>query len=91
MSENLLWLLYFVSGAFSFAGVFYGRWHAIPAIIAGGLLTACGWIILFMVAAEDQRPDWVNLDLSLNICFGTMFAAGGAALAGYLLKRQGKR
>lgn len=87
MNENLLWLLYLVSGAVAFAGIHYRRWRITLAMITGALVTALGWIILFLMTDESERPEWVNLDLSLNICFGLIFAGAGAGLAHFLLMR----
>ena len=90
MNETLLWLLYCVSGALAFAAVYYWRWHVAWAILSGGLLTTIGWLLLFRLTDEEKRPDWVKLDLSLNVTFALIFAAFGAAIAWWLLKRRSR-
>ncbi len=81
MSETLLWLLYCVSAAVAFALVYGQHWRIMPAMIAGALVTAAGWAVLYRLTDVDKRPEWITLDLSLNTCFGLIFAGAGAALA----------
>ena len=88
MNETLLWLLYCVSGILAFAAVHYWRWHTVLAIIAGGVLTGAGWALLYRLTEEEKRPEWIKLDLSLNITFGLIFAVFGAALGWWLLRRR---
>ena len=90
MNETLLWLLYFVSGGVAFGAIYYWRWHAALAVLTGTLVTAIGWLLLFRFTDEDMRPDWVRLDLSLNLSFGLIFAAAGAALGWWMLKRRNR-
>jgi hypothetical protein len=90
LNETLLWLLYAVSGGVAFATVYYCRWRIWQAVLTGGLLTVIGWILLFRLTEEEKRPDWVRLDLSLNLSFGLIFTALGAAIAWRLLSRPGK-
>jgi cytochrome c biogenesis protein CcdA len=90
LNETLLWLAYFASGGASFAAAYYCRWRVWLAIVIGGLVTLIGWLLLFRFTDEDKRPDWIRLDLSLNLCFGLLFAALGAGLAWWLLSRRGK-
>jgi hypothetical protein len=90
LNETLLWLLYVVCGGVSFSAVYYRRWHFGWAIVIGGLITAIGWLLLFRFTDEDKRPNWIRLDLSLNLCFGLLFAGLGAGLAWWLLTRRGK-
>ena len=87
MNETLLWLLYFLSGAAAFAIIFFQRWPITAAMLIGTSVTIAGWAFLYLLAAEDSRPEWWKLDLSLNACFGLIFAAAGAALAHVLLLR----
>ena len=91
MSETLLWLLYGVSGVIAFLATYYRRWHNALAVLAGGLVTTIGWLLLFRFTAEEKRPDWVQLDLSLNVTFGLIFSAIGAALGWWLLRRRDGR
>ena len=88
MNETLLWFLYCVSGGLAFAAVYRWRWHFAWAIISGGLVTAIGWILMFRLTDEENRPDWVRLDVALNVTFALIFATFGAALALWLLKRR---
>ena len=88
MNETLLWLLYCVSGGLAFAAVHCRRWHLAWAIIAGGLVTMIGWLLIFRFTDEEMRPEWLKLDLSLNVTFGLIFAAFGAGLAWWLQKRR---
>ena len=80
MNETLLWLLYCASAAAGFAGVYRLRWRIVPSTLAGTLVTVVGWGILYLAAAEEQRPQWWRLDLSLNASFALIFAGAGAAL-----------
>jgi hypothetical protein len=89
LNETLLWLLYCASGVLAFAAVYYWRWRIVWAIVSGGLLSTIGWILIFGFTDEEKRPDWVKLDLSLNVTFGLIFAAFGAALAWWLLRPRG--
>ena len=89
MNETLLWLLYCVGAGVAFAAVYYRRWHIGLAILAGGLLTGPGWALLYQLTDEEKRPDWVRLDLALNLAFALIFAAVGALFAKWLLTRRG--
>jgi uncharacterized membrane-anchored protein YitT (DUF2179 family) len=89
LNETLLWLLYCVSGIVAFAAVYYARWQIIIAMLPGGLLTGAGWALLYRLTEEQTRPDWVRLDLSLNVTFGLIFAGIGAALGWWLQTRRG--
>jgi hypothetical protein len=81
LSETLLWLLYGTSAAVAFAAVHRLGWRIVPSTLVGTLVTVLGWALLYLVTAEDKRPAWWRLDLSLNASFALIFAAGGAALA----------
>ena len=88
MNETLLWLLYCLSGGVAFAGVYARQWQIVWALLAGGLVTAVGWMLIFQLTDEDKRPNWIKLDLSLNISFGLIFALIGAVSAWWLVSRQ---
>ena len=88
MNETLLWLVYAVSGALAFSAVYYWRWRIAVAILAGGLVTAIGWLLIFRFTDEEKRPDWLKVDLSLNLSFGLIFAAIGAGIGWWLLSRR---
>ena len=90
MNETLLWLVYAVSGGVAFAAVHYWRWRIALAVLTGGLVTTIGWLLIFRLTDEETRPDWVRLDLSLNLSFGLIFAALGAALGWWLVRRRGR-
>ena len=80
MNETLLWLLYCVSAALAFAATYRGRWHIALATLIGGLVTLIGWLLIFRFTEEEARPEWIRLDLSLNLTLGLFFAAAGAFL-----------
>lgn len=88
MSETLLWLLYCISGGLAFAATYYWRWRIPMTVLAGGLLTIIGWLLIFRFTDEEKRPDWVRLDLSLNLTFGLTFTAVGVTLGWWLLSRR---
>lgn len=88
MNETLLFLVYAVSGGMAFAAVYRWRWRIYLAVLAGGLITTIGWLLLFRFTEEEMRPDWVRLDLSLNLTLGLIFAVVGAALGRRFLARR---
>jgi cytochrome c biogenesis protein CcdA len=90
LNETLLWLVFVASGGVAFAAVYYRRWRVWLAVVIGGLLTVVGWLLLFRFTDEEKRPNWIRLDLSLNICFGLFFAGLGAGLGWWLLTRRAK-
>ena len=81
MNEALLWLLYLISGAVAFLAVHKLSWRIVPSILGGAFVTAIGWGLLYLVIAEDKRPAFWRLDLSLNVSFAVIFAGAGAAAA----------
>ncbi|NUT00425.1 MAG: hypothetical protein HOP96_05570 [Sphingomonas sp.] len=81
MNETLLWLLYLVSAAVAFLAVQKLAWRIVPSMLVGTLVSIIGWGILFLLTAEDKRPAFWRLDLSLNASFALIFAGAGAALA----------
>ena len=88
MNETLLWLLYLVSAVVGFLAVQKLGWRLVPAMLAGTLVTVLGWLPIFLLTAEDKRPDFWRLDLSLNASFALIFAGAGAALAFALKNRE---
>ena len=86
MNETMLWLLYCVSGVLAFASVYRGGWPIGLALVWGLLITGAGWALIYQLTDEEKRPDFVQLDLSLNLTFGLIFAATGAAFGRYRLK-----
>ena len=89
MNETLLWLLYCASGGLAFAATYYARLGIIFGVLAGGLLTGAGWAFLYHFTDEERRPQWIRVDLSLNLTFGLIFAAAGAVIGQKLLARRG--
>ena len=89
MSEIALWLLFCVSGVMAFAAIHFQGWHPAIAILSGLLLTGAGWTILYFLTTEKDRPEWVRLDLSLNLSFGLLFVAAGAVAAHYAGRNRG--
>jgi hypothetical protein len=81
LNETLLWLLYLVSAVVAFLTVHRLGWRIVPSMLAGTLVTLIGWIPLYLLTAEDKRPPFWRLDLSLNASFALIFAGIGAALA----------
>ena len=88
MSETALWLLYLLSGAAAFAVVYRLGSRIVPATLVGTAVTVAGWLLLYLLTDEKNRPDWISVDLSLNACFGLIFAGAGAALGQFMLFRQ---
>jgi hypothetical protein len=88
LNETLLWLVYLASGGLAFAAIYHWRWRIFVAVLAGGLVTAIGWLLIFRFTDEELRPDWIRLDLSLNLTLGLIFAVFGAALGRWLLTRR---
>ena len=88
MNETLLWLLYCVSGLVAFSVTYNLNGRPVFAALAGGLLTGAGWFLLYAMTEVEKRPDWVQLDLSLNLTFGLIFAAAGAAIGCWMLSRR---
>jgi 4-hydroxybenzoate polyprenyltransferase len=84
LNETLLWLGYLLSGVAAFALVHRLGWRIVPTMLVGTAVTVAAWLILFLLADEKNRPEWETLDLSLNTCFGVIFAALGAAVAFFL-------
>ena len=81
MNETLLWLLYLVSAAVAFLTVQKLGWRIVPSMLAGTVVTIVGWGMIFLLTAEDKRPVFWRLDLSLNASFALIFAGAGAAIA----------
>ena len=88
MNETLLWLLYLVSAAVAFFTVQKLAWRFVPSMLAGTLVTVLGWLVIYLLTAEDKRPDFWRLDLSLNASFALIFAGAGAALAFAMKSRE---
>ena len=81
MNETILWLLYVVGAAAAFAAVHKLGWRIVPSTIAGTIPTFLGWGLIYLLTAEDKRPAWWRVDLTLNLSFALIFAACGAAAA----------
>ena len=88
LNETLLWLLYLVSAAVAFLAVQKLGWRLVPSMLAGTLVTVLGWLPIYLLTAEDKRPAFWRLDLSLNASFALIFAGAGAALAFALKDRE---
>ena len=88
MNETLLWLLYLVSAAVGFLTVQRLGWRLVPAIFAGAAVTILGWVLIYLLTAEDKRPHFWRVDLSLSVSFAIIFAGAGAALAFALKDRR---
>ena len=90
MNETLLWLLYLVSAIVAFLTVQRLGWRIVPSMLAGTLVTLIGWVPLYLLTAEDKRPEFWRLDLSLNASFAQIFAGVGAALAFAMKDREAR-
>ena len=88
MNETLLWLLYLVSAVVAFLAVQRLGWRIVPSIFAGTAVSVVGWLPIYLLTAEDKRPAFWRLDLSLNASFALIFAGAGAALAFALKDRE---
>ena len=91
MNETLLWLLYLVSAAVAFLTVQQRGWRIVPSMLAGTVVTIVGWGLIFLLTAEDKRPAFWRLDLSLNASFALIFAGAGAAIAFAMKRNQSDR
>ena len=91
MNETLLWLLYMVSAAVAFLAVQKLGWRIVPSMLAGTVVTILGWGLIFLLTAEDKRPAFWRLDLSLNASFALIFAGAGAAIAFAMKSSQSER
>jgi hypothetical protein len=81
LNETLLWLLYLVSAAVAFLTVQKLGWRIVPSMLAGTIVTMVGWGLIFLLTAEEKRPAFWRLDLSMNTSFALIFAGAGAAIA----------
>ena len=90
MNETLLWLLYLVSAIVAFLTVQRLGWRIVPSMLAGTMVTLIGWVPLYLLTAEDKRPEFWRLDLSLNASFALIFAGVGAALAFAMKDREAR-
>jgi hypothetical protein len=88
LNETLLWLLYLVSAVVAFLAVQKLGWRLVPSMLAGTLVTVLGWLVIYVLTAEDKRPAFWRLDLSLNASFALIFAGAGAALAFAMKSRE---
>lgn len=88
MNETLLWLDYALSGGVAFSAVYRWRWRITLAVLTGSLITTIGWLLIFRFTEEEKRPDWIRLDLSLNLTLGLIFAVFGAAIGWQLLSQR---
>jgi len=89
LNETVLWLLYLVSAVTAFLTVQKLGWRIVPSMLAGTAVTVVGWALIFLLTAEDKRPPFWRVDLSLNASFALIFAGAGAALA-FALKDRGR-
>lgn len=81
MNETILWLLYVVGAVAAYGAVQRLGWRIVPSTILGSVPTLIGWALLYLLTAEDDRPAFWRVDLSLNLSFALIFAACGAAAA----------
>jgi hypothetical protein len=79
-----------VSAIVAFLTVQRLGWRIVPSMLAGTLVTLIGWVPLYLLTAEDKRPEFWRLDLSLNASFALIFAGVGAALAFAMKDREAR-
>ncbi len=88
MSENLVWLVYLVSGAIAFALVRFRGWKITPAILGGTVISLVMlWLPLHQLTPRDEANYWFQVELALNGTFCVIFAGAGAAIAFALQSR----
>jgi hypothetical protein len=83
-----LWLLYLLGAAMAFSLIHRRGWRIVPSMFAAAVPTLLGWLIIYLTLAEEDRPTWWRLDLSLNLSFAIIFAAVGAAVAFAMRSRE---
>ncbi|HVL78069.1 MAG TPA: hypothetical protein VM346_02165 [Sphingomicrobium sp.] len=88
MSDTLDWLLYLLSAAGAFALVYRARWRITFSMIAAAGATTALWAGVVLLAPAEDRPNWINIHISLHASFALIFAGAGAGLAQYLRMRQ---
>jgi hypothetical protein len=81
LTESVLWLLYIIGAVIALALVLRGRWRIIPSTLVGTIPTLLGWLAIYFTMAQEDRPPFWRVDLSLNLSFALIFAACGAAVA----------
>jgi hypothetical protein len=80
LNETLLWLAYLVSAVAAYLLVVKLGWRIVPSILAGAFVSVAAWGLLYLLTAEDLRPSFWRVDLSLSISFAVIFAGAGAAI-----------
>jgi hypothetical protein len=88
LNETLLWLAYLASALAAYLLVAKLRWRIVPSILTGAFVSVIAWGILYLFTAEDLRPSFWRVDLSLNVSFAVIFAGAGAALGFAVAGRQ---
>ena len=80
MNETLLWLAYLASGVAAFVLVARLGWRIVPSILAGSAVSVVAWGLVYLFTAEELRPSFWRVDLSLSVSFAVIFAGAGAAI-----------
>ena len=88
MTDSVLWLLYIIGAVVALALVLRRRWRIVPSTFVGMIPTLLGWLAIYLTMAQEDRPKWWRVDLSLNLSFALIFAACGAAFGMFTLSRQ---
>ena len=90
MSDSVLWLLYIIGAVIALALVLRRRWRIVPSTLVGMIPTLLGWLAIYFTMAQEDRPKWWRVDLSLNLSLALIFAACGAA-AGFAMQYRSSR
>ncbi|HXH52613.1 MAG TPA: hypothetical protein VNH53_04175 [Sphingomicrobium sp.] len=88
MSDALDWLLYLMSAAGAYALVDRARWRITFSMLAAAAVTTALWAAVVLLAPKNDRPNWINMHLSLHASFALIFAGVGAGLAQYVASRR---
>ncbi len=80
MNETWLWLAYLATAVAAFLLVVKLGWRIVSSMLAGAFVSLVAWGILYLFTAEDLRPSFWRVDLSLSMSFAVIFAGAGAAI-----------
>ena len=80
MNETWLWLAYLASAVAAFLLVVKLRCRIVSSMLAGAFVSLVAWGLLYLFTAEDLRPSFWRVDLSLSMSFAVIFAGAGAAI-----------
>jgi uncharacterized RDD family membrane protein YckC len=90
LNETVLWLAYLASALTAFLLVVKLGRRIVPSILAGAFISLVAWGLLYLFTAEDLRPSFWRVDLSLSVSFAVIFAGAGAAIGFAVRGRQAR-